>query len=1472
MSSPWQEGCLARCQDCASSCSHFPGLSHEKPYKRFMTIGPVRYGMRVGAVSPPPPGAGPRYLSRTCCWPAAPHDSTARIPLLPVAPVPINSLDIISCANRTEDAATSEQTQTVRDHVPYPGGCLLKNRCALVYSRLVDVDPKDEIATLDRLPRFRFGGNRAEKRGSDKFRELTERLKRSGASAPVPPPRRHTRTTPPPPESVVLSQKIAALPSRSASFSQVDYCSDDNKYVRRSHNNQEASDISNNTLPRPKNCPRTNKQDAFTSTAPLVEPSQQSEHWLSPEPPQDIPEVQITSEAPEKTVVRPQDTASGSNQDRRRDKSRRRKGIYLSQWPTDYYPNDDVGNILPEYDDFCSCDNTAKGKSDISSDTVKNEQSSVTGNSLQEEPISLDDSSSLFLEWNVLPSANNNNNSNKIKSPDSLKVTRSNILLRSDSLSEGEPESLERKLDQISLVPSDVSDCDSRSSISNDTFCPSIPRRYSKRPLRGPYGQMLEAEMKKPESRKNLNSDLKFLEDLSSNTSKSKYTRPRGSCNSSIDETFLKEAKAPIAKRKVSADSLVVEQVSKQTLVPSHQRTTSSPSKLEGFTNTPEVSHDLLEQLLRGSSEQLEFKDQQLLNDTRTHVLIELFDNERIYVESLEIIVLNYWEPLKKTENALVEQNLVEEIFSQVPFLLNHHRNFLLKLKARLETCESRATIGDVFLEMLAVPDLIEHYVNYVNNWKRSRDIIKNAQTARPQFARFLESASKNNVKKLALDSLLIKPIQKFPKYELLLQRLIKHTAEDHPDFELLSRAQKEVHEQLLKINCTEKEALEIEQLRELENLIEGALDLVSADRQFLRHDMVVMSHGGGPRKERALFLLTDLLLITGIKRRSGTITKKTNLNINATSLDANKYKLIMKVPLEDVEIIRSKDDNVRQMQIEVDNLNEDIDNLNKINDLTLSLHCNHSYLDECVKELLANLNKQLQLQQNTDLQLCVLDLTVLTQNGIEMVSIVFPKAEIRASWEETLTEYKAKLGDRRPTPEMMATVPIRKTRAGLQFTCAAPTLSENGRDVWVCNSDGYVGQVCVLTLNEKPEPAVTSCNGVCNTRILCIVSVPGPGIQSRASSFSSGKNRDKLQPQKAMQFDSSSSSDEDERRDEDEKKSERNSECSSFLGEEPDKLSTMWLGTEDGCIHIYNSNDNIRIKKNKVKLQLGSAILCIIYLDHKVFASQANGFVLIYERDSKGGWNTNCPKQITLGNSSTPVSKMVVYNSKILCACGSTVIIFNPQNYEKETVLSVGTNETNKPPQNPAISCMLLSGNSVWLSLQNSALIRCYNVVTYEMVCETSLAPAVQKMLTSCDDIIRQHKAACLRVTALVHCKDLLWIGTSAGVLLTMPLPHVTPTTGKLATIPPVTGVPHGHTGHVRILTSLEMPYPLPKKSTPSKKNSKSKLLPDIPQVKTTRYLVISGGDGYEDFRTSNLSEVAGREDSTNHLLLWNI
>lgn len=42
---------------------------------------------------------------------------------------------------------------------------------------------------------------------------------------------------------------------------------------------------------------------------------------------------------------------------------------------------------------------------------------------------------------------------------------------------------------------------------------------------------------------------------------------------------------------------------------------------------------------------------------------------------------------------------------------------------------------------------------------------------------------------------------------------------------------------------------------------------------------------------------------------------------------------------------------------------------------------------------------------------------------------------------------------------------------------------------------------------------------------------------------------------------------------------------------------ATMWLGTEDGCIHIYHCGENIRLKKNRIRIQQGAPVLCIVYV-----------------------------------------------------------------------------------------------------------------------------------------------------------------------------------------------------------------------------------------------------------------------------------
>lgn len=81
------------------------------------------------------------------------------------------------------------------------------------------------------------------------------------------------------------------------------------------------------------------------------------------------------------------------------------------------------------------------------------------------------------------------------------------------------------------------------------------------------------------------------------------------------------------------------------------------------------------------------------------------------------------------------------------------------------------------------------------------------------------------------------------------------------------------------------------------------------------------------------------------------------------------------------------------------------------------------------------------------------------------------------------------------------------------------------------------------------------------------------------------------------------------------------------------------------------------------------------------------------------------------------------------------------------------------------------------------------------------------------------------------------------------------------------ISGVPHGHTGHVRFLTAVETKPPSELGELRYASGRK-----DDSRITSSKVLVISGGDGYEDFRSASMSEVAGREDSTNHLLLWHV
>lgn len=141
------------------------------------------------------------------------------------------------------------------------------------------------------------------------------------------------------------------------------------------------------------------------------------------------------------------------------------------------------------------------------------------------------------------------------------------------------------------------------------------------------------------------------------------------------------------------------------------------------------------------------------------------------------------------------------------------------------------------------------------------------------------------------------------------------------------------------------------------------------------------------------------------------------------------------------------------------------------------------------------------------------------------------------------------------------------------------------------------------------------------------------------------------------------------------------------------------------------------------------------------------------------------------------------------------------------------------------------------------------------------------------------------MRVTAVA------WSNRSSRVSLPETLFTNNTSDLQLSPSPPShSGVPFGHTGHVRFITYVDYtkiqkaaaanaPHtePPPAEPSPSRKkpSATDKTGPNGKADDSPVYLVISGGDGYEDFRNAGvtpLSDVAGREDSTNHLLLWQV
>ena len=174
----------------------------------------------------------------------------------------------------------------------------------------------------------------------------------------------------------------------------------------------------------------------------------------------------------------------------------------------------------------------------------------------------------------------------------------------------------------------------------------------------------------------------------------------------------------------------------------------------------------------------------------RTYVIQELLNTEAVYMQNLQIMIKRFQAPLiasLATPKPLLSESDIKVIFGSIEIIYNVNMVLLELLSAKMRNWSSKQTIGDVFVYMA---DWFKVYTDYINNYDHSQSTLLRCKEESPRFAQFLYERSIEPICALrGLESFLVAPIQRLPRYGLLLRELIKVTDVSHPDHKDLRAA-----------------------------------------------------------------------------------------------------------------------------------------------------------------------------------------------------------------------------------------------------------------------------------------------------------------------------------------------------------------------------------------------------------------------------------------------------------------------------------------------------------------------------------------------------------------------------------------------------------------------------------------------------------------------------------------------------------
>ncbi|CAF98861.1 unnamed protein product, partial [Tetraodon nigroviridis] len=184
-----------------------------------------------------------------------------------------------------------------------------------------------------------------------------------------------------------------------------------------------------------------------------------------------------------------------------------------------------------------------------------------------------------------------------------------------------------------------------------------------------------------------------------------------------------------------------------------------------------------------------ETNEQKLFN-----IASELLHTEKAYVARLNLLDQVFCAKLMEEANkGTFPVDVVKNIFSNISSIHTFHSQFLLPdLEKRMGEWTSTPRIGDILQKLTP---FLKMYGEYVKNFDTAMELLKHWTDRSPQFKAIIQEIqvltempgpskerSQEICGSLTLQHHMLEPVQRVPRYEMLLKDYLKKLSEDDPD------------------------------------------------------------------------------------------------------------------------------------------------------------------------------------------------------------------------------------------------------------------------------------------------------------------------------------------------------------------------------------------------------------------------------------------------------------------------------------------------------------------------------------------------------------------------------------------------------------------------------------------------------------------------------------------------------------------